>query len=389
VSALIACVRLSPWALVVAEQDHPGVPLAVLDQGGRVQHVGALALQAGVTPGLRLSAARSRCPALQAEVLDAPALATRWRELQELLYARFSDRVAAPSPGLALLTATPLQARELAALLQAPVGLAASQEVAQLAALRARPGTVQSLLPHQEPALLPLTPLAHLQVLGLDAEQIQQLTFLGLGCLGDLLAWSAGQRAAFLGAALSSRLGRFVRGVDRTARVPRWTPGELLEVHLHLDAPLQEPAQLDAALNELMAQLWPRLRGRTARYLQVQAQTVGGQLSATRLPKWPLDARGLQRVAAAAVQASGALPLGIDALRVQLSGFGAGARQLGLWPGVRELDAVGALLERFPQALVRVQWLDTHAYVHDAQYRWVDGLSGAERAGQPAVVQAP
>ena len=55
------------------------------------------------------------------------------------------------------------------------------------------------------------------------------------------------------------------------------------------------------------------------------------------------------------------------------------ARQVGLWPDVRELDAVRAVLDRYPQGLVRVQWRDTHAYVADAQYAWVDWLSGVER----------
>ena len=77
-----------------------------------------------------------------------------------------------------------------------------------------------------------------------------------------------------------------------------------------------------------------------------------------------------------------ALPLGIDALRLELSGLEQPARQIGLWPGPGELDAVREVLERYPAALVRAEWRDPYAYAADAQYVWVDWLTGAERPGR-------
>ena len=74
-----------------------------------------------------------------------------------------------------------------------------------------------------------------------------------------------------------------------------------------------------------------------------------------------------------------ALPLGLDALTLAFSGLQQPSRQVGLWTGLTDLDAVHAVLERFPAALVRVEWRNPYALTADAQYVWVDWLSGAER----------
>ncbi|MFC6663009.1 hypothetical protein [Deinococcus multiflagellatus] len=50
----------------------------------------------------------------------------------------------------------------------------------------------------------------------------------------------------------------------------------------------------------------------------MQAETLGGTLNATRQLKWPLDEAALVRVAGLALGDTGALPLGVDRLRVQL-----------------------------------------------------------------------
>ncbi|MFC4455233.1 Y-family DNA polymerase [Deinococcus sonorensis] len=373
---LIACVHLASWALSVVSREHPGLPVAVLSETThRVLQVNHLALGAGVRPGLRYAAAVSRCPDLHAEVAAGPRLATAWRELLDLLYSRFSDRIEGPLPGTVFLTCTLRQAQELAASLNAPVGLAASQEVAQLAALRAQPGQVREITPDVEHALLPITPLAHLHVLGLTDEQLQQLAFLGLACLGDLLKWSAAQRSAFLGSALGRRLSSFLKGERRTT-IQRWTPGEVIKETLTFDLPLHEPGQLQAALQDLMPAVYRHLRGRTAAYLTVHADTPGGRLTASRKPKWPLDERGLCRVAGLAVGDADALVLGIDRLTVQLSGFVQPSRQVGLWAGLQELDVIREVLDRYPAAFVRVQWGNPHALTADQQYHWVDWLTG-------------
>ncbi len=374
----IACLLLKPWALSVALRRHPGVPLAVLSAGRRVLEVNPLAAQAGVTVGLSSVAALNRCPALHLEPLDPPALQVAWRELLETLYAGYSPRVEGQTRGLAFLHATPQRARELATVLHAPVGLAASQELAHLAALRAEPGEVREVHPDHEHVFLALVPISHLNVLGLNLDQIEKLSFLGIRGLADLLSWSAAQRTAFLGVDTAKVLQRFVKG-PRTETVALFQPSEVIQIILGFDDPLTEPGEVEAALHEMVPPLLDKLRGRTCAYLSVQADTVAGMLSETKPLKGPQDERSLIRAALTLLDRSTALPLGVDRLTVGLSGLAQPSRQVGLWPDVRELDAVRAVLERFPQGLVRVQWRDIYAYAVDAQYAWVDWLSGAER----------
>ncbi len=249
--------------------------------------------------------------------------------------------------------------------------------MAQLAALRAIPGEVREVGTEHEKTFLNLTPTAHLAAVGLNRAQIDKLAFLGLRGLADLLKWSAAQREAFLGVETAKSLHRFLRGT-RTSKVAAFVPGEVLEAGLSFDAPLLEPGQAEAALAELVPGLIERLRGRTCTYLTLKADTVAGILSETRILKGPLDPPVLMRAALKALEISDALLLGADRLQLQLSGLAQPSRQVGLWPDVRELDAVRAVLERFPQGLVKVQWRDIYAYAADAQYAWVDWLTGAE-----------
>lgn len=384
----IACLHLAPWPLTLLERQHPGVPVAVLSEGrhgegGRkVVHANGMAIAAGVQVGMRESAALSRCPDLHAEVISGPTANAAWNELLELLYARYSDRVEGQG-GLAFMVVSPGAAQELAAALQASVGLAHSREVAHLAALRATPGTVKAVTGMQENGqaeklFLQLTPLAHLHVLGVKPEKVEQLRFLGLTGLADLHKWSAGQREAFLGVDAARRLNRFLKG-ERQKTVQRYQPGQVIEAALTPEAPLGEPAQVEAALKDLMPAVWQELRGRTAAYLTLHADTIGGRLSATRKLKWPLEEKSLHHLAQLLIAETDALSLGMDTLTVQLSGLQQPSRMVGLWAGVAELEVTSQVLDRYPDALVKVHWLDPYAYATDAMYEWVDWLTGEVR----------
>ena len=378
----VACLNLAPWPLTLLEKQHRGVPAAVLNEGRRVLHVSGLAQDAGVQVGMRETAALSRCPELHAEVISGPTAQAAWNELLEMLYARYSDRVEGRELGVAYLKITEAAGRELAAALHATVGLAASREVALLAALRAKAGELKLVLVEgdraSEKLFLQLTPLAHLTALGLTAAHIQRLHFLGMKTLADLWKWSAAQREAFLGVDAAKRLNRFLKG-ERAAAVPRYSAGQIIEGRLAFDQPLHEPGEAEAALADLLPPLWLALRGRTAAYLTLTADTLGGTLQSTRKLKGPLDEAGLGRIAGLALEDTGALALGVDVLSVQLSGLQQPARMVGLWAGVAELEVTKQVLDRFPEALVRVQWLDPYAYTADAQYQWVDWLSGEVR----------
>lgn len=367
----LAYVMLSPWPLILLSRQHPGVPVAALSESRRVLHASPEAGVAGVQSGMRDIAALSRCPELHAEVITAPSAlaAAAWAELLETLYARFSDRVEGRIPGTVYLKLSVPAARELAAALHAPVGLAEGVELAQLAALRAKPGEVREVGSGAvEKAFLSLTPAAHLEVIGLSSVRIERLAFLRVRGLADLMKWSAGQREAFLGVDVGRRVNHFLKG-ERTTAVQKYVPGRVIEAHMGLDAPLYEPSEAEVVLSELLPPVLAELRGRAAAYLTVQAGTVGGQLSATRKLKGSLDPAGLLRIAGLALNDTGALPLGVETLTVQLLGIQQPGRRVGLWASLAELEVTRDVLDRFPEALVRVQWLDPFAYATDAQYQ--------------------
>ncbi|MGY2893792.1 Y-family DNA polymerase [Deinococcus sp. UYEF24] len=375
----VLCVLLSPWPLHLLERRWPGLPLAVLgEHDRRVVHANAQALEAGVLPGLRESAALSRCPELHAEVVGAPGAKVAWDELLATLYARYSDRVEGRTPGVVFLNGSLTAAREIAAALRAQVGVAGSLEVAHLAALRTTPGELKELPAGLELTYLPLSETRHLHVLGLSQDQVDRLRFLGVLGLADLMKWSAAQRTAFLGVDAGKRVNRFLKG-ERTDVVGRYVPLRTVERRLAFVDPLLEPAEAEAALSELVPPLYDGLRGQTAAYLTLHADTLGGRISSTRRLKWPLLESGVRRLALRTLLEGGALALGLDALTLSFSGLQQPARQIGLWPGPGELDAVREVLERFPTALVRLEWRNPHALVSHAQYAWVDWLTGAER----------
>ncbi len=375
----LACVNLSPWPLTLLARQHPGVPVAALSESRRVLYASSDATIAGVQPGMRDIAALSRCPELHAEVISAPTAIAAWAELLETLYARYSDRVEGRVPGTVFLKISAPAARELAAALHAPVGLAESLEVAQIAALRARPGEVcEAGSGAAEKAFLSLTPTAHLEVIGLTLAHIERLAFLGVRGLADLMKWSAAQREAFLGVDVGKRVNRFLKG-ERIKAVQKYVPGRVIEARMGLDSPLYEPSEADVIFSELLPPILADLRGRAAAYLTVHAETLGGQLSATRKLKGSPNPAGLLRIAGLALNDAGALPLGIEALAIQLSGIQQPGRMVGLWASLAELEVTKDVLDRFPEALVKVEWLDPYAYATDARYQWVDWLTGMVR----------
>ncbi|CAM3675939.1 Protein ImuB [Deinococcus saxicola] len=337
------------------------------------------AREAGVQAGMREIAALSRCPDLYAEVITAPSAVAAWAELLATLYARYSDQVEGRLPGTVFLKVGAPAARELAAALHAPVGLADSLEVAQLAALRARPGEVRDVdSGSAEKAFLALTPAAHLEVLGLTPAHIERLAFLGVRGIADLMKWSAAQREAFLGVHVGKQVNRFLKG-ERTKVVQKYVPGRVIEARMGLDSPLYEPREADVIFSELLPQILAELRSRAAAYLTVQADTLGGRLSATRKLKGSPDPAGLLRIAGLALNDTGALPLGVETLTVQLSGIQQPGRMVGLWASLADLEVTKDVLDRFPEALVKVEWLDPYAYATDARYHWVDWLTGMVR----------
>ena len=112
----------------------------------------------------------------------------------------------------------------------------------------------------------------------------------------------------------------------------------------------------------------------------LRARTPLGWLEGAREVKEAIrDGKGLSRLSLLALGDSGAAPLGIERLELVLSGLHLPSRQVGLWPSVRELDAVEHLLRRFPEALVRASWRDELSYASECRSQWLDFKSGEPR----------
>ncbi|MFC6668482.1 hypothetical protein ACFP9V_25800 [Deinococcus radiopugnans] len=101
-----------------------------------------------------------------------------------------------------------------------------------------------------------MTTTAHLEVIGLTPVHIEGLAFLGVCGLADLMKWSAAQREAFLGVDVGKRVNRFLKG-ERTKMIQKYIPGRVIGARMDLDAPLNEPAEAEVVLGELLPQSWP------------------------------------------------------------------------------------------------------------------------------------
>lgn len=375
---MIACLLLDPYPLWHAEQRHPGLPVAVID-AGKVRHANRAAVAGGVCAAMPLPAALSRVPDLAHEPLAAPLLAARWEALVEGLVAH-SPRVEPLGPGRVLLTLAPDGAARLAAHLHGRVGVAASRELAELAAHAALEGHAKVVAPEAETAFLRALPLRFLRGVGLSPDALRRLHFLGLRDTGQLLRWTRAQQASFLGPEWAA-LRPYLHG-PRGATVAAHRPPAAVTASVAFEAPVHEPGDLGPALRDLAEAAAARLGARSAARLVLRADTPGGALEAAREAKGdPRDPRALERLAALALHDLGpdAFALGLDGLTLRLGGLHLPARQGGLWPAVRESEATRAVQARFPRALVRVEWLGEGQYGFDLHYRWVDFATGEPR----------
>jgi protein ImuB len=387
VSTRIAALLLEPFALWHAEREHGlALPLAVTD-AGRVRHASAAARAGGVQPGMRVSGALSRVPELHAVPLSAPALEAAWAEVCAGLPA-YSPRLEVGGVGRALLTLTPAGAAELASALHARVGLADTRELALLAALGAGAGGVRAVA---DPAAFRRSlPLEALRGVGLSAELHTRLTWLGVGTVGELLRWSKGQQAAYLGAEWTV-LKPYLHGANNGGVGRARLPAEV-RVARQFDDPLFEPRDLSAAAQALCPALLEALAGRSPQRLTVRAGVAGLTLSATRTVKEDLRAPGvLHRAVLRALDDANAAHLGVEALEVVLSGLDRLGGQNDLWSRAAARDAAELAERRFPGVMRQVQWLDPFSVAAGTAYRWVSALTRDAPAPAPvaSVRRAP
>jgi len=391
VSSGVAAVLLEPFALWQHKKGYgdgektrcelalePPAPLGVVAVGGgRVLALDRAAFELGVRVGMKTLAVQGIAPGLTALEQDTPELRGRWAETLESLYL-YGDRLEAAGMGRAFLKVSEARAREIALSYPAQVGLAASKEVALLAALTAPLGSVHAVSARDETRWLRGLPIGVLGKLGLEPRALEKLTFLGLGSLGQLMDWKVSQRRAYFGKGFKT-FEPFLNG-PHSDRVGLYQPQILLEAKFDFWDTVHEPHQIEPVLHKLCIQLERDLGERRAIRLGVRATVGGVALEAWRSGKQPLrEADALLRLARLTLLDTRACELGLESLTLTLSGVARHFSQGALFerkPG-REA-ALESLEERYPDALLGVRWLQPKAHAVDHAYEWVVLSSGIQ-----------
>ena len=288
---VIGCLSIPAFPLRAALRERPEVrdrAAALASQPGELPLVGACtaaAVEAGVSPGMRLSEALATCPELILVEQDQAGVEEEWeRVLRRLEDAGFA--VESPEPGCAYFETKGIErlagglqeslSRALAAVgpLWEPRVGAAARRFTALAAATVAPPHRAVVVDDGESALF-LEPLP-LDLLSLTPDRRRELSTLGIKRLGDL--------ARLPGAAVADRLGpdgqeawRIVSGQESGKVDPRRPPSELVE-ELEFPEAVGNELTLGHALSALIDRLLarPERGGRAPRQLALSARLVGG-----------------------------------------------------------------------------------------------------------------
>ncbi|MEX2541011.1 MAG: hypothetical protein WD314_04355 [Trueperaceae bacterium] len=380
---MIAALVLEPLELWWARRQRPEwrrSPLVTVREN-RVCHATPEARREGIVPGMSLAGARLRSESLQVTEVSEAELQAAWESVLRELYG-LSPFLDGSRRGRAFLSISAAEARMVAEAYDTRVGHAAGRETAELAALATRVGRCRVLPKGSEGAFLARLPLRFLRGVGLSPYSLERLRWLGLSGAGELAGWRRSQLRAFLGGE-ADELMSYLHGPWRE-RLPLAQPPEALRRSARFAEPLFEPGPLEAAVGRLAGALEEALAGRAAGRLSVAAEVGGVQLRATRFAKKPLRAaRDITLLAGLALADTGAAPVGIEALTLELPEPVRLASQGRLWPASSRREAAWEeLLERFPRAAVEVEWLDPHAESADLAWRWYRPAVGEERSDE-------
>lgn len=404
---VIAALCFDPLPLYLAQRTDPALAHAALVcvEDGRVLHASAAARRLGVTPGMRLSGARMRVEGLRVVQSREPEIEHAWGTLLRELHA-LTPWLEQGRRGRLFLRLEVREARALADRYGARVGMADTREIAELAALSARPGEERVVENGGASGFLARLPLRFLKGVGVSGKNLTRLHWLGLATVGELARWNASQIRSYLGEEGDALLP-YLHGPYRT-RLRAQRPPEVLQRSLAFEEPAREPRELLPALERLSTALERALAGRAARRLTLTAAFAGQQRSATRLSKRPLArARQIRQQALfaledvalenVALENRAAAGTGIERLTLALAAPRRLGLQSGLWRAREERQrALDAALERYPDAMVRFVWRDPYAEADDLAWTWErltpaagDGTLGDGTLGDRAPDGAP
>jgi len=351
-------------------------PLASSDDGRTVAVADADARAAGVQAGMTIAGAQQRLPALTVLPSAGPEVDAAWDAFLNDLHD-LSPRLAPLRTGV---VAFPGDAHDAAAFAErsgARVGGAGTIEEAWLLAYLSEPGRARVVADDAETrALLDVAPTYLLGGLGLSSAQRERLAWLGIETVGALRRWTPAQLVAYLG-----EEGRALLPVlhgPRTGRVPVRLPPEVLTAEHAFDDPAREPAEIEPVLERLLGSAADRLGERSAERVRIVASASGLHSEATRRAKAPLrDPARLLRLARLALDDTGLVPLGIDELRLELSGLARRSEAGELWPQRRRRElAAHAVHARFPGQARTFALHDPEALRSRLRWRLLDLGSG-------------
>lgn len=349
---MIVCVLIPRFGLLAALGDRRALlaePVALAPEIGREQRVGEVSAKAetfGVTAGMRVGEALSRCPELRLVTPDPEGVRGLWREVLERIES-IGGEAESERAGVAWFAAGGLRGIHggglegvLAATRRvlgrgARIGVAASRFAAWCAASEARQRRPTVIVARRDTArfLAPL-PSGLLRSRPGLAELPEALERLGVRTLGDLAALPA--------PAVAERFGHpgllaldLARGRD-TPLAPRRPPESIVEWIDLPEAALGQ--QLERALELLVARLLARRerRGRTLRGLVVAARFVAGGTWRTTVTLRNASADP-ERIRVALAPRLAELPAPAAALGLEADSFAAPARDQ-----ARLLDPDGA-----------------------------------------------
>lgn len=377
-----------PFPLWLAEWETPSlaaVPL-VSRHKSKVVHASLAARQLGIKAGSSLATALSKAPDLEIVEADSPYLTASWERLVEEL-SGLTRTLESPSQGRLLMDLEPADVAQLAETYRVRVGMAESLEVAVLGALISSRGRVRVIEADRQEQLLDALPLYVLKGVGLSQRALGDFGWLGIERTGELRRWSKAQVMAYLGRA-GKGVKPYLFGPYRTY-LGHYTPPPQVSAQAVFEEPQCEPLILHPALEQLCVKSAAQLDGRAASRLTVTVRSQGLEIKATRIAKQPLRRSDVMfRLALLALTDTHAQPLGIDLLKLELSGLSRPSEQLSLWPRKERVAyAIEVVEARFPRAILKLVQDDPYALASEHNVRFVVRSTGEEvshEAGIPA-----
>lgn len=353
---MITALNLTPLAFATLESG----PKATLENS-RVKAVCEQAARLGIEMGMPEGLVRVKAPQVQLVEHSSPALKNRWQCLQ-LEFFRYAVNIESLQEGLCLVSLPEADSRLIAKEHGAKVGRGPTRELAVLASTLAPSGEVHTVT---GPEGIPVTSLT---LLGIHADTIKKLHFLGIHTLDGLLKWDRKQAAHYFGEEFPT-----MRGVlfERRVLVARFQPPREITAAFDYDEDAYQPHQIQPVLTLLAEALIKRLSGWQARKLVLTARTVAGELWALRTIKDPVRySKSLAHLLSLALTDTGATPLGISRIHVALQDlYQTGERQTLFDERPTPEQAVVRVHERYPGKMFGYSTSNPYAQARDLTFR--------------------